>query len=75
MTYLTEAGRNRPWTPGALNALKTASKRGTSVTSLSRMLRRTETALRQKARAQGWPLGPRQRGVPAPGKKRKSRAR
>lgn len=51
----------RPWTPGAIKALKTGSKKKTRVLSLSRMLKRSETALRQKARELGLGLGPHQR--------------
>lgn len=51
----------RPWTPGALRTLKTASKKKTRVTSLSKMLKRSQSALRQKARELGLGLGPYQR--------------
>lgn len=51
----------RPWTPGALKYLKTASKKKTSVVSVSRVLKRSPTALRQKARELGLGLGPQQR--------------
>lgn len=61
--YLTSQGRNRPWTPGALKALKRASAKKTIVAALSAMLKRSETALRQKARELGLPLGPYQRKV------------
>lgn len=60
-THMTSAGRNRPWTPGAVKALKTASRKKTNVRGLSQMLKRSETALRQKARELGLPLGPMQR--------------
>lgn len=60
-TYLTSYGRNRPWTPGAVKALKKGSRKRTRVMSLSQMLKRTEGALRQKARELGLPLGPYQR--------------
>lgn len=56
--YLTSAGRNRPWTPGAVATLKTGSFKKTRVSSLAKMLKRTEGALRQKARELRLPLGP-----------------
>lgn len=53
----------KPWTPGALRALHEGSAKKTSVRALCKMLKRSETAVRQKAREQGWPMGPYQRGV------------
>lgn len=70
--YLTSAGRNRPWTPGAVRALKDASFNKLKVRSLAKMLKRTEGALRQKARELRLPLGPKQRKRSRIGPRRKA---
>lgn len=53
----------KPWTPASLRALATGSKKRTAVRSLSRILKRSETAIRQKARELGLGLGPMHRGI------------
>lgn len=55
-SHLRNPGR-RPWTAGALKALKFSSKKGTPVRSVARMLKRTEGAVRQKAFSLGLSLG------------------
>ena len=47
----------RGWTPADVKELRQHSKDKTRVTTISRALKRTPGALRQKARALGIPLG------------------
>jgi hypothetical protein len=47
----------RDWTPAEVKELRRHSKDETRVTTISRALRRTSGALRQKAQALGIPLG------------------
>lgn len=50
-------GTRRPWTLGALKVLKAASKRASPVRSVAKQLRRTESAIRQKAFQLGLSMG------------------
>lgn len=74
MPKLATSARNRPWSEGAIRALKNASKKRTKVTSLSNTLKRSHTALRQKARELGIGLGEHQWQRKAKTKKAKARA-
>ena len=47
----------RGWTPADVKELRQHSKNKSRVTTISRALKRTPGALRQKARALGIPLG------------------
>lgn len=53
----------RPWSVGALRTLHRLAPKGTTVQALARMLKRTEGAVRQKARHHGLSVGVHQRGV------------
>ena len=51
----------RDWTPAEVKELRRHSKDKTRVTTISRALRRTPAALRQKAQILGLPLGHRRK--------------
>lgn len=65
----------KPWTPGALRTLHRGSEKHTPVVVLSRMLKRSAGAIRQKARSEGLSIGVSQRGVATRVKRYQARRR
>lgn len=59
----TKTRRLRPWTGGEVKELRMFSRRRIPVPDISRKLKRTEGALRQKAFQLGLSLGHQQYGV------------